>query len=145
MALEGAELKETVAGQTVWQLKAARIDYHGAAGRAELTDIQAQFFENGRLVSACRAPRATFYPGDRRLLLTGGIRMESRVIDAGFEAREATWSPALGRLSVRGKVRFWRGASTLVASRLDADRALQRIELGEVQGHLVLRPWAPGG
>jgi LPS export ABC transporter protein LptC len=139
--LEGAQLTETREGEKIWDLKARHVAYRTEGGVAELTGVTTRFFEDGKLVSTGKAPRATFYSGDRRLRLEAGIAVEAEGGQAGFSAGMVTVMPDSGQLEATGHVTFRRGANTLSAERLSADRALKRVTLGDgVHGRFTTAP-----
>jgi LPS export ABC transporter protein LptC len=145
MALLRPEFGEQDAGKPVWKAKADRAVYRPDAKVADLTGVDARFFEDGRAVTRGRAPTAVWRQAERDLRLAGGVTLESLGTKAGVGAREARWDPASGRLLATGGVKFWQGANRLQAADLRADRALRRVELrGGVHGQFALGPGTGG-
>ena len=141
ITLEGAQLTETRGGQKIWDLKAATVSYVTAPRVAELTDVTTRFYEKGQVVSTGTAPKATFHLGDRRLHLTGGIQVLAEAGEAGFSANDVRVAPEPGQLVAEGEVTFFRGANSVKAARLDADRSLRTVKLdGGVLGRFALTP-----
>ena len=141
VSLEHPEFGESAGGQPVWTATAARAHYGPDAQVADLQAVEARFYEDGRLVTRCAAPAATWRQAAHDLRLSGGITLASVASAGGVAAREARWDPGAGRLRAEGGVRFWQGHNELQAQTLRADRALRRVELvGGVRGRFALGP-----
>lgn len=139
--LDGAALTEMKDGEKVWELHAEHAGYGAASQLATLRAVVTRFWEDGAVVSECRAPQARFDLANRRLTLSGGVRLSSADQKSGFSAAQAVWNPADGRLDATGDVHFWRGPNRLHAAQLSADRAVRRVELaGGIRGVAVLGP-----
>lgn len=137
--LEGVRLSEGSGATKVWDLAAAHVEYRTPTHEADLRDVQARFYQGGKLVSSAKAPRAHLESDARRFELAGGMRVVSPDGSTGFESQRTAWQPRPGRLEAGGRVRFWRPGGRLEAGAIDADRSLQTVHLtGGVRGRLAL-------
>jgi LPS export ABC transporter protein LptC len=130
VALEGVRIKEGAGNQQVWELEATHVRYRPDGRVADMQEVQARFYEDGKVVSRATAPAAELRLGDRHFTLSGGIHLRTPDGTSGFEAGDASWHPDASRLEAHGPVRFWRPGGGLQAAHLHADRALRRVELG---------------
>lgn len=128
----GVNLSEFAGGSKQWDLTARNVRYDLDSKQAFLEQIEARFWENGKVVSTARSPRAALETGSRNLVLQGGIQVVSSDADTRLSAQEVQWVAASESLHASGDVRFQRGPSALAGPQLWADRSLRRVKMGSL-------------
>lgn len=130
-------LVEYAAGSRIWDLDATHVQYDGDGQRAVLRDIQARFYDRGKLVSRASAPEALLDTRSRDLSLVGGIQVTSADAATLVRADQVGWSAGSHALHARGAVAFRQGPTAVEAAELWADTGLRQVRLGpRVRMHL---------
>lgn len=137
----GVDLVEFSAGTKLWDLKAEAVHYDPDGQVANLTGIQARFWEDGRVVSTAVSPTAVLDSRTRDLRMGGGIRVDSAIANTQVRADEVVWQAASQSLQAKGDVTFQRGPSRLEGPALWADRSLMKVRMGSpVRARIALEP-----
>lgn len=137
----GVDLVEFDAGSKLWDLKAVSVHYDPDLQVANLSGIEARFWEGGRVVSTAVSPTAVLDSRTRDLRMGGGIRVDSAIANTQVRADEVIWQAASQSLHAKGDVTFQRGPSRLEGPALFADRSLMKVRMGSpVRARIALEP-----
>lgn len=141
LTFRGVDLVEFSAGSKLWDLQAVDVHYDPDSQVANLSGIQARFWEGGRVVSTAVSPRAVLDSRTRDLVMSGGIQVDSALANTQVRADEVVWQAASQVLHAKGSVTFQRGPSRLTGPALWADRSLMRVRMGSpVRARIGLEP-----
>ncbi|MFS8894818.1 LPS export ABC transporter periplasmic protein LptC [Synechococcus sp. R3-13] len=127
-------------GAILWRLQARLAEYEspseGSAtpvqlGSAHLQAVEGEFFDEDNRAIRTRAEQGSAYPGERRLELTGQVKVESERDNLRLQAQRVEWLPEQRRLQAEGqvKVELLEGQGSLQGERLLVDFGQAQMQL----------------
>lgn len=116
-------------GKRLWRAFAQTIEWDYDKQQAVLRDVQCRFTQDGELALEARAPLATAYIEERRVVLTDGVTARAPATETYLQARQLEWNVREQEVYATGNVKYVRGNFALSGSRLHADLALKKARL----------------
>jgi LPS export ABC transporter protein LptC len=117
------------AGKRLWRASAASLEWDHDQQQAVLRDAQCHFTDDGKLALEARAPLATAYLAERRVVLEGGVTARAPATETSLRAERLEWKVEDKEVYATGNVKYVRGAFALSGPRLRADLGLRKARL----------------
>ncbi|HUT75467.1 MAG TPA: LPS export ABC transporter periplasmic protein LptC [Armatimonadota bacterium] len=117
------------AGKRLWRASAASLEWDNDKQQAVLRDAQCHFTDDGKLALEARAPLATAYLAERRVVLEGGVTARAPATETSLRAERLEWKVEDKEVYATGNVKYVRGAFALSGPRLRADLGLRKARL----------------
>jgi LPS export ABC transporter protein LptC len=130
-------------GKRLWRASAKVIDYDYDKAQAVLRDVQCVFAQDNEPALEGRAPLATAFLEQHRVVLTGGVVARAPTTGASFRADRVEWNTKNKEVSASGGVKYVQRGLVISGDRLLADLELKRARL---EGHVHMEAvQLPGG
>lgn len=115
-------------GNRVWdaQFKEAIASQTGSTSAVELRGVEADLYEDGKLVSKLIAPNVTADSKQKEVKATGGVELVSGTDGAVVHADSLRWKSAEGKVYGVGNIKMTRKNISVAAVKFEADTGLKK-------------------
>jgi len=124
-------------GARVWEASADLLVWDGDRETARLTGVVCNFIEMGQVVLSARAPAATAYVKEHRVVLEQGVQASSNPRKSSFTAQRVEWNTTQRKVYATGNVKFTSNQFVTTGPGLEADLDLKRVRMKQVKAMAV--------
>jgi hypothetical protein len=138
VTLKGADISwDDGKGRKVMDARFAEFSASGTEARAnaELRNMRADLYQDGKIASTLIAPRVTVDSGNREIHATGGVQIKS-VTGASVTANEIVWRSRENKVEAKGPVKVSIDNITIDAKGFEADTALKHAKFSGAEANI---------
>ena len=125
-------------GKRLWEagFKSATAAEADGSAEVELSDVEANLYKDGKVVSRMIAPRVVADSAKKEIRAYGGVKVTSLADKTSASAEEMVWIPKENKLIGTGGVRMDRGNIHIKARTITTDTELKRAKLSDADAIL---------